>query len=129
MQRALWVMVVKLSRSEGKSQSREKNGKEQWLVRNLVACHPVGLEGNMYTQKHAQEDVFRTAEAAKAQHSELGTSVLATHRLCPLDQVAYLSDKNGLSSKHLIFPKFIITRIPHMLNYLRLTCIPPLPSY
>lgn len=33
------------------------------------------------------------AEAAKAQHSELGTLVLATHRLCHLDQVAYLSDK------------------------------------
>lgn len=39
MQRALWVMVVKLSRSEGKSQSREENGKEQWLVRNLVESH------------------------------------------------------------------------------------------
>lgn len=67
------------------------------------------------------KDGSRVAEAAKAQHSELGTVVLATRRPCHLDHIAYLSSKNGPFSDHLIFPKFIDTCIPHILNYLRPT--------
>lgn len=61
---------------------------EAWLLPALW-----DLKENVYTQKHLHDNVSRTASTAKAQLSESETSVLATHRPCHLNQVAYLPGK------------------------------------
>lgn len=57
------------------------------------------------------------AEAAKAQHSGLGTLILATHRLCHLDQVAH-PPPNTLSSPTSLSPASQCPKLPSSDLYL-----------